>query len=179
MDSRNIIQSLLDNLALYLKDRAITFERYRVNPIELEGRNDIKKARISLYESSETVTVKTGPEYANLSLQRYGMDVSVVRAYMRDDASRGELPLLDLRDAIVDWANILDAGALTGNRIYTFSYNGNAGITRNDKYVTMTLAFSAIRDVFTPLPDDNMYLTDNNGNLLLDYNNFNLTDYAN
>lgn len=148
MDSRNIIQAVLDNLALNLSDRTIVYERYRVNPIELEPRSDIQRARVALYESSESVTVKTGPEYANLSLQRYGMDISVVRAYTRDDASRGELPLLDLRDAIVDWANSIDAGALTGNRIYTFSYNGNAGITRNDKYVTMTLSFSAIRELY-------------------------------
>jgi hypothetical protein len=148
VDSRNIIQAVIDNLALYLNDRTIVFERYRVNPIELEPRSDIQRARIALYESSENVTVKTGPEYANLSLQRYGMDISVIRAYMRDDASRGELPLLDLRDAVVDWANSIDAGALTSNRIYTFSYNGNAGITRNDKYVTMTLSFSAIRELY-------------------------------
>jgi len=148
VDSRNIIQAVLDNLALNLNDRTIVYERYRVNPIELEPRSDIQRARVALYESSESVTVKTGPEYANLSLQRYGMDISVVRAYTRDDASRGELPLLDLRDAVVDWANSIDAGALTGNRIYTFSYNGNAGITRNDKYVTMTLSFSAIRELY-------------------------------
>lgn len=176
MDSRNIIQSLLDSLNLYLQDRTIMFERYRVNPIELEPRTDIKRARVALYESSETVTVQTGPQYANLSLQRYGMDISVVRGYMRDDASRGELPLLDIRDSIVDWANAIEAGALTSNKIYTFAYNGNSGITRNDKYVTMTLNFSAIRDVYTQPPDYSVYLTDLSGNQLTDFNNFNLIE---
>jgi hypothetical protein len=100
-----------------------------------------------LYEISEQVTTRTGPSYANLSNQRYGLDVSVVRAYAKDDASRGELPLMDLRDAIVDWANLIDAGLLTSNKIYTFGYDGNSGITRNDRYVTMTMVFTALRDL--------------------------------
>ena len=93
MASREIIENLLTDLSLLLNDRSIVYERYRVPPINLESRNDIPRARIALYEISEQVTTRTGPSYANLSNQRYGMDVSIVRAYAKDDASRGNCPL--------------------------------------------------------------------------------------
>ena len=147
MGSRSIIENLLTDLSLDLNDPSITYERYRVPPINLESRNDIKRARIALYEISEQVTVKTGPDYANLSTQRYGLDISIVRAYAMDDASRGELPLMDLRDAIVSWAGGVDAGQLTSSQIYTFGYDGNSGITRNDRFVTMTMLFTSLRDL--------------------------------
>ena len=175
MASREIIENLLTDLSLRLNDRSIVYERYRVPPINLEGRNDIPRARVALYEVSEQVTTRTGPSYANLSNQRYGIDISVVRAYAKDDASRGELPLMDLRDAIVDWANLIDAGAVTDCKIFTFGYDGNSGITRNDRYVTVTLIFTALRDLFTDRPDYNTYLVDDNGNFLVDNNNINLT----
>lgn len=178
MVSRRIIENLLTDLGLALSDPSVLLERYRVQPIELEPRNDIKRARIALYEISESVTVKTDPGYSNLSTQRYGLDISVIRAYTRDDASRGELPLLDLRDQVIDWANTVDAGLLTGTAIYTFSYDGSTGITRNDRYVTMTLQFSALRNLYdsqTYGPDLTTYLTDSNDNILLDYNGNQLT----
>lgn len=145
--SRDIIIAMIASLKDAVDDRTVLFEGYRVPPIDLESRTDIPRARIALYEASEAVTEKGGPEYATLSRQRYGMDISVVRAYNRDDATRGEYPLMDLRDAVVDWASSLDAGNTTENRIFTFGYDGSVGITRNDKYVTMTLAFSSIRDL--------------------------------
>jgi hypothetical protein len=145
--SRDIITAMIANLKDHIDDRTVLFEGYRVPPIDLESRTDIPRARIAIYETSEAVTEKGGPEYATLSRQRYGMDISVVRAYNRDDATRGEYPLMDIRDSIVDWASSLDAGFLTDNRIFTFGYDGSVGITRNDKYVTMTLSFSAIRDL--------------------------------
>ena len=148
MASREIIENLLTDLSLDLNDPSIVYERYRVPPINLESRNDIKRARIALYEISEQVTTRTGPSYANMSNQRYGMDISIVRAYAKDDASRGELPLMDLRDSIVTWANQVDAGLLSGNKIYTFGYDGNTGITRNDRFVTMTLVFTSLRDLY-------------------------------
>jgi hypothetical protein len=145
--SRDIITAMILNLRDYIEDPTVIYEGYRVAPIELEPRSDIPRARIAIYELSEATTDKTGPEYANLSRQRYGMDISVIRAYIRDDASRGEFPVMDLRDSVLDWASTLDSGKTTNNRIFTFGYDGSVGLTRNDKYVTMTLNFSAIRDL--------------------------------
>jgi|DEB0MinimDraft_6_1074348.scaffolds.fasta_scaffold00095_12 hypothetical protein len=145
--SRDIIESTLDSLAVYLQDNTIIYERYRQSVAEIEQREDIPRARVALYEQSEVVDVRVDDEKANLSRARYGMDISVVRAYTNDDASQGELPLADIRDAVVDWARSLNASTITGQRIYTFGYDGNTGITRTARYVTMTLAFTAIRDL--------------------------------
>jgi len=145
--SRVILESLLDDLSVYLNDNTIIYERYRQNPNELETRQDIPRARIALYEQSEQTTVKVDDEKANLSRQRYGVDISVVRAYNRDDASVGELPLADLRDAVVDWARQMLPATVCKSYIYSFGYDGSTAISRGSKYVTMTLNFSSIRDL--------------------------------
>lgn len=147
MDSKGIIEAFLLNLSNTLNDGSILYERYRIPPINLESRNDIPRARIALYEITEQVTIRTGASKANLSNQRYGLDISVLRAYKMDKANKGEYPLLDLRDSIVSWADGLDAGSLSESTIMTFGYDGNSGITRNDRYVTMTLVFTAIRSL--------------------------------
>lgn len=145
--SRNIIDSMLESLKLFLGDPLFLYERYRIPPSEIESRQDIKKARIALYELDERVNTRVDASRANLSDQRYGMDISVPRAYAKSDASRGELPLLDVRDKILDWAAQVDAGATTNSAIFTFGYESSGGITRETKYVTATLVFSALRDL--------------------------------
>ena len=145
--SRNIINSMLESLKLFLGDPLFLYERYRIPPSEIEGRQDIKKARIALYELDERVNTRVDASRANLSDQRYGMDISVPRAYAKSDASRGELPLLDVRDKILDWAAQVDAGSITNSGIFTFGYESSGGITRETKYVTATLVFSALRDL--------------------------------
>jgi len=145
--SRNIINSMLESLKLFLGDPLFLYERYRIPPSEIEGRQDIKKARIALYELDERVNTRVDASRANLSDQRYGMDISVPRAYAKSDASRGELPLLDVRDKIIDWAAQVDAGGVTNSAIFTFGYESSGGITRETKYVTATLVFSALRDL--------------------------------
>jgi len=145
--SRNIIDSMLESLKLFLGDPLFLYERYRIPPSEIESRQDIKKARIALYELDERVNTRVDASRANLSDQRYGMDISVPRAYAKSDASRGELPLLDVRDKIIDWAAQVDAGGVTNSAIFTFGYESSGGITRETKYVTATLVFSALRDL--------------------------------
>ena len=145
--SRNIINSMLESLKLFLGDPLFLYERYRIPPSEIESRQDIKKARIALYELDERVNTRVDASRANLSDQRYGMDISVPRAYAKSDASRGELPLLDVRDKIIDWAAQVDAGGVTNSAIFTFGYESSGGITRETKYVTATLVFSSLRDL--------------------------------
>lgn len=130
-----------------MNDPLILFERYRVPANELEVRQDIKRARVAMYEVNETVTTRTDAYHANLSNQRYGMDITVPRGYAKNDASRGELPLLDIRDKIVDWAGQVDAGSVTNSGIFTYGYESSGGITRLPKNVTMTLNFISIRDL--------------------------------
>lgn len=148
--SRTIIMSIMQNMKTSVSDKTVLFEPYRANLSDLESsRKDIARARIGIYEQNELTTDRVDARIANLSTVTYGVDISVKRAYINDDASRGELPLLDLKDKIIDWASQLDAGAVTGNRIFTFSYAGSNSIIRNDIFVTMTLNFTAIKDLST------------------------------
>lgn len=145
--SRHIITTLLTDLKDYIRDKRIIFESYQQFASDIEDRTDIPMARVALYEISENVTDKTDPYWANFSEVTYGIDISVVRAYQRDDASRGELPLLDIKDKIIDWANGLQAGIVTDLRALTFSYDGSSAILRNQKYVNMTMTFTAKKDL--------------------------------
>jgi hypothetical protein len=149
-NSRNIILTLIADLKKYIGDPTVLIEAYRANLNDLEiARADIRRARVGFYEQTEDVTDAVDANYANLSTMTYGLDISVRRAYINDDASRGELPLLDLKDKIIDWASRLDAGAITDNRVFTFAYIGSNSIIRNDVFVTMTLNFTAIKDLST------------------------------
>lgn len=146
--SRQIITDVLYSLKTYINEPTILFEPYRANLNDLEaGRQDIRRARVGLYEQTESVTDRVDPRYANLSSVSYGIDISLRRAYINDDASRGELPLLDIKDMIIDWAGQVDAGLETDTRIYTFGYDGSGTISRNDIFVTITLNFTAIKDL--------------------------------
>lgn len=146
--SRQIITDVLFSLKTYINEPTILFEPYRANLNDLEaGRQDIRRARVGLYEQTESVTDRVDPRYANLSSVSYGIDISLRRAYINDDASRGELPLLDIKDMIIDWAGQVDAGLETDTRIYTFGYDGSGTISRNDIFVTITLNFTAIKDL--------------------------------
>jgi hypothetical protein len=123
------------------------FELYRQEPSVIEGRKDIPRYRVALYENAESVTDRTGNQRANLSLQAYGIDISVVRGYHGDHADQSELVLLDLCDAVKEWAKIVQVGTLTNLNILNFNYLTSTGITRNEIYVTRTLNFSALRDL--------------------------------
>lgn len=148
--SRDILESLIADLAEYIGDTGITFDLYRIQPQDLESQSSVKgHRRVALYEENDTVIEKTGAYKASLSNVRYSIDISVARAYQREDASSGELPLSDLRDWIMDWARNVDAGAVTSCGIYYFGYEGSTSITRLDVYVTQTLRFIAQRDLIS------------------------------
>lgn len=123
------------------------FELYRQEPSIIEGRKDIPRYRVALYENAETVTDRTGNYRPNLSEQAYGIDISVVRGYHGDHADEAELVLLDICDAVKEWVKIVSVGTITNANILTFNYLNSSGLTRNEIYVTRTLNFSAIRDL--------------------------------
>jgi hypothetical protein len=155
----------------------ILFERYAVPFTELEDRKDIRFARIAFYEDAETTTETVNDKRAHLSSQIYGLDISVIRAYMKDNATRGEIPLMNIRDKIVDWARTINVQFVSGNYLYTLTYTGASPIFRNDKFVSRTLTFTAIRDLYKeqnlpqpepPMPPEISYITDDDGEFLTD-----------
>lgn len=141
------IKALLSNLQGFIDNGLITYERYHVPFEELESRKDIRFARIALYEMTDDVTDQINDHRANMSLVRFGLDISVVRAYRKDNDTRGEEPLLNLRDWVVQWSKSVDAPTLTDYFILAFGYQNSANIIRNDKYVSRTLAFEAVKDL--------------------------------
>lgn len=132
------------------KNWNILFERYALPFVELEDRPDIRFARIAMYEDTESTTERVNDGRAHFSEQTYGIDISVIRAYSKDNETRGEIPLLGLRDKIVDWAGIINTQAVTENYLYTFTYIGASPLVRDDKFVSRTLTFTAIRDLHKP-----------------------------
>jgi hypothetical protein len=148
MTSRKIITSLLSDLRTYVDDERIIFEEYRQEPTDMEQRQNIPKARIALYEDGENVAEQTGNFRPNNSVQSYGIDISVVRSYSQSDASQGELPLVDIKDKIIEWSKGIDPAELTGEFIYSFGYFSSTRIDRFDRFVHITLRFNAIRDLF-------------------------------
>jgi hypothetical protein len=138
---------MCESLKTYINDQTILFERYRQVPGDLENRQDIKRARIAIYELNERVDDRTDNYRVNLETAlRYGLDISVLRPYSQDDASRGELPLLDIKDAVFDWLNSIDIASLTNLSLFSLTYEGSTGITRNDRFVTMTLTLLSRRN---------------------------------
>jgi len=148
--SRDILTSMIADLAEYIGDTGISYDLYRIQPQDLESQSAVKGARrIAMYEENDTVIERTNAYKASLTDVRYSIDISVARAYQREDASSGELPLSDIRDWVLDWSRNLDAGAITDCGIYYFGYEGSTSITRLDIYVTQTLRFIAQRDLIS------------------------------
>lgn len=125
----------------------IKIEFYNVPFTDLEPRKDITFARVSFYELTENVTDLVSSGIANFSEQDYGVDISVVRGYLKDDSSRGEFPLSDIKDVLVEWSKVIDFGATTDVSIFTFSYQGSQPFIRNDRFVNRTFRFTAKRDL--------------------------------
>ena len=141
------IKAILADLSAFIDNNMVLFERYHVPFEELETRKDIRFARIAMYEMTDDVTDQINDHRANMSLVRFGFDISVVRAYRKDNDTRGEEPLLNLRDWIVQWSKQVDAPTLTSNFILALGYQNSANIIRNDKYVSRTLTFDAVKDL--------------------------------
>lgn len=125
----------------------VLYENYRQDVNELDTRKDIVYARISVYELPENVTSIVDQGYGADSEQSYGIDITVVRGYSGDDATRGEFHVNALKDKIVEWSKSIDASAITDGYIYTFGYRASAEYIRNNRTVTRTLTFSALRDL--------------------------------
>jgi hypothetical protein len=119
---------------------------YRQNVQDIESRADIRDARIAIYEITESPQTRVDQYRNDLMQAGYGIDISVIKAYMNNNAQDAELRLLDLKDKIIDWINQLNIATLTNSYLYYFSYNAQTGITRNTKFVTMTLSIIAQRD---------------------------------
>jgi hypothetical protein len=130
----------------YLYEPYVTYEVYRQNIQDIESRADIRDARIAIYEITESPVTRVDQYRNDLMQAGYGIDISVIKAYMNNNAQDAELRLLDLKDKIIDWINQLNIATLTNSYLYYFSYNAQTGITRNTKFVTMTLSIIAQRD---------------------------------
>ena len=150
MRSAKIISDVIGNLKTYIDDSKVLFEQYGIPFTFLEGRKDIVFARIALYEIEDIVTQTVDADRANLSVTQYGIDISVVRAYSKDNHTRGESILLDLKDKIVEWSKIVDVATVSEGHIMTFGYKNASTIIRNDRYVSSTLRFHSIRDLHKP-----------------------------
>lgn len=148
-DSLTIIAPI-DLPRIGVKNVPIIFERYEMPFVDVEERQDIKFARISMYEDAETTTELVNDSRAHFSEQTYGLDINVVRAYAKTNAIKAELPVYVLRDMIVDWARNVNIQLVTSDYIYTITYIGASPITRDDRYASRTLTFTARRDLHKP-----------------------------
>lgn len=146
MASKQILQDLGADLASFISDSRVMIEYYRQEPNDMDARTDISRARIGLYEGSESVSERVGAYRADNSIQSYDMDISVVRAYA-NDKSDGELYIADLRDVVVDWLKGIDAAAVTGGGLLALGYDGSGRTTRTRRYATKTLTLIAYRDL--------------------------------
>lgn len=144
--SRDILNKLRASMEEYLYEPYVTYEVYRQNVQDIESRADIRDARIAIYEITESPQTRVDQYRNDLMQAGYGIDISVIKAYMNNNAQDAELRLLDLKDKIIDWINQLNIATLTNSYLYYFSYNAQTGITRNTKFVTMTLSIIAQRD---------------------------------
>lgn len=145
--SNNILTSITASLGAYLNIPTILYENYRQDVNDLDSRKDIVFARVSVYELPENVTEVIDQGIAATSEQSYGIDITVVRGYIRDDSSRGEFPVNAIKDKIVEWSKQVDASAVTNGYIYTFGFRSTSEYIRDNRTVTRTLTFSAIRDL--------------------------------
>lgn len=146
--SRAIVDALIASLKAYINDPKVIFEKFRVEPIEIETRQDIPLARVALYEDTESAISPVSAYKPNMGEQTYLVDVSVVRAYQGDKANRGELIALDICDMIKEWVKATDISNTTGEYVYGLEYTSSSRFTRNDKYTTRTLTFVGKRDLY-------------------------------
>jgi hypothetical protein len=148
--SREILERLSNSIQNALNEQLVTYELYRQSLQDIESRADIRDARIAIYEQAEDVTTKVGDFRTNLVRATYAIDISVIKAYINNNAEDAELRLLDLKDKIMDWAQTVQTAIITDEYVHYFSYQQQTGIQRNPKFVTATLIFVAQRDYYKP-----------------------------
>lgn len=141
------IKSIMDSIGEFLDSDDTTIEGYRIEPNILEARQDIRLARIGIYEDTDDVTDQVGNYRPNLSLTRYSMDVSIYRGYQQDNQDFSEFILLNIQDAIIEWSKTFEPSIITEKSIYSFGYIGAGTIIRFDRFATRTLNFTAIKEL--------------------------------
>jgi hypothetical protein len=146
--SRIIVNNITSSLKAYINDPKVIYEKFRVEPIQLEIRADIPLARIAIYEDTESTVEPVRAYKSNMGEQTYLVDVSVVRAYQGDKANRGELIALDICDMIKDWLNATNFSNITIGYLYALEYTNSSRFTRNEKYTTRTMTLIGKRDLF-------------------------------
>lgn len=151
--SNNILLALGSSFKDYLKEKKtppVLIEYYEQPLIDIESRKDISYARVSFSENTEDVTDYISSQIANMSIQLYTVQVSVVRAYSKDNHARGEFQVNNIRDILIDWAKQTNYSNITNAYIYTFGYAGSSAYNRNERFVTRTFTFSSMRDLHKP-----------------------------
>lgn len=150
--SSRIIKTLLADLQKSISSADITYEAYRELPDDLEARQ--LGIRIALFADNEDTVVRVGAFRASDSIQRYGIDISIDRAYRHDDQTHGEYPALNLKDAVIDWLRVVDAFNVTGGALNSIGYDGSSGFVRRKRYITLSLRISGQRDLLTTQKED-------------------------
>jgi len=145
--SRKILTEIKNSLKASINDSKVLFELYHMEPVDLEARQDIPKARIAIYFLGESDVIKIGAEKPSDSRQQIGIDISYKKGYRGDVASKGELPLLDLKDGVIDWVRGFDAHQSTDGYLSSLGYDGSRAMIRNERYITMTMQLSGHRDL--------------------------------
>jgi hypothetical protein len=146
------IDKITNSLKAYMNDgvparETILFEQYHVPFAELEPRTDIRFARIAVYEQNEQVTDQINDWRADMSIVNIGIDISVIRAYSKDNHTRGETPLLNLKDEMIEWAKTVQVAGITDAYLLALGFGSGADAIRNDKFVSRTFTFQAKRDL--------------------------------
>ena len=144
--SAQILTILRDSLSLFVNRTGITYERYQLPLQLLEMRQDIKIARIALYEATGVPDGYVNDRRPDMIIRTYGVDISVVKPHVDAPEEDTELLALDLKDLVMAWAQTAPIQALTGGHLVYWAYSREIPLFRNPRFVTLTLFFDAKRD---------------------------------
>ena len=148
MDSRGILEALTANMETYINDGAIIYENYFVEPSRMEAkRQDIKKARISLYEAGDNPAIRVDSYRTFETTQEYTVQLSYVLAYRGDSSELGELPMLEIKDKVAGWVQQVDASALTDCELSTLYWSGSRIAFRGERLTTLEISLTARREM--------------------------------
>lgn len=140
-NSRNILETMVNNMNAVLRDSSIKYDLYRINPNQLDVQKIGKRCRMALYQDGELTEIRVGAYKPDGVDVRYAIDITVFRGYQNDDASKAELLLADYKDAVIDWAENVQPSIVTNQNLMYFGFDGATGITRLKNSVTQTIRF--------------------------------------
>ena len=148
MDSRGILEALTANMETYINDGGIIYENYFVEPSRMEAkRQDIKKARISLYEAGDNPSIRVDTYRTFETTQEYTVQLSYVLAYRGDSSELGELPMLEIKDKVAGWVQQVDASTLTDCELSTLYWSGSRIAFRGERLTTLEISLTARREL--------------------------------